>query len=306
MFGIARHVWLSALVLSALAIALEAQQRPSFRTAVDLVLLNVTVTDAKGRFVADLSADDFQVVEEGLAQDFALFSPANIPLSVSLVLDTSSSMEGEMPLSKQAAMDFIGRLRPGDVAEVVSFDSRVEVLQPLTNNRVLLETAIQRMRAGGSTALYNAIYIVLRQNAKVKLQAGDEVRRQVVVVLSDGDDTTSLVSFERLLDLAKRSQPVIYSVGLGFEERSKPTRSDGEFALRQLAHETGGRLFSPRRPTDLADVYTHIANELSSQYVLGYLSSNEQSGGGFRRVSVRVRRPNLQARTRSGYYAPSP
>ena len=153
-----------------------------------------------------------------------------------------------MPLSKQAAMDFVARLRPGDVAEVVTFDSRVEVLQPMTNDRALLEAAIQRMRASGSTALYNAVYIVLRQLDKVKPQTGDDVRRKVIVVLSDGEDTSSLVTFEHLLDSVKRSQTVVYTVGLGLEEPTKITRSDGEFGLRQLAQETGGRLFLPKRP----------------------------------------------------------
>jgi Ca-activated chloride channel family protein len=297
------HVLMLVSVSLGVVVCLEARQRPSFRSTIDLVMLNVTVTGPGGRYVADLSADDFQVMEDGRAQDVAYFSPANVPLSVSLVLDTSSSMDEEMPLSKQAAMDFIARLRPGDIAEVVSFDSKVEVLQPLTSDRALLEGAIQRMRAGGSTALYNGVYIVLRQLEKLKPQSGDDVRRQVIVVLSDGEDTSSLVTFEHLMDSAKRSQTVIYTVGLGLEEPTRVTRSDGEFGLRQLAQETGGRLFLPKRSTDLVDVYTQIANELSNQYIVGYLSSNARADGAWRRIAVRVLRPNLQARTRAGYYA---
>ena len=217
------------------AASLYARQRPAFRSTIDLVMLNVTVTGPGGRYVADLSADDFQILEDGRQQDVAYFSPANVPLSVSLVLDTSSSMDDEMVLSKQAAMDFIARLRPGDVAEIVSFDSRVEVLQPMTSNRTLLEAAIQRMRAGGSTALYNAVYIVLRQLDKVKPQTGDDVRRQVIVVLSDGEDTASLVTLDDLLDSAKRSQTVIYTVGLGLEAL---TRS---FPMENLAFDNSPR-----------------------------------------------------------------
>ena len=267
-------------------------------------MLNVTVTGPGGRYVADLSADDFQILEDGREQDVAYFSPANVPLSVSLVLDTSSSMDDEMVLSKQAAMDFIARLRPGDVAEIVSFDSHVEVLQPMTSNRTLLEAAIQRMRAGGSTALYNAVYIVLRQLDKVKPETGDDVRRQVIVVLSDGEDTTSLVTLDDLLDSAKRSQTVIYTVGLGLEALT--TNFNGEFSLRQLAKETGGRMFLPKGPMDLVDVYTQIASELTNQYVVGYLSSNARADGAWRRIAVRLQRPNLQARTRAGYYAATP
>jgi Ca-activated chloride channel family protein len=299
---------LTALGLAlAVIVCVDARQRPAFRSTIDLVMLNVTVTGPGGRYVSDLSADDFHVLEDGRPQEVAFFSPANVPMSVSLVLDTSSSMDEEMDLSKQAAMDFIARLRPGDVAEVVSFDSRVEVLQPITSDRTLLEAAIQRMRAGGSTSLYNAVYIVLRQLEKVKPASSDDVRRQVIVVLSDGEDTSSLVTFEQLLDTAKRSQTVIYSVGLGLEEpTTKLTRSDGEFGLRQLAQETGGRLFLPKRPTDLVDVYTQIANELTNQYIVGYLSNNAGADGAWRRVAVRVGRPNLQARTRAGYYAATP
>ncbi len=299
-----------AILLAAIAGTGVLAQRPAFRSTVDLILLNVTVTGAGERYVSDLSADDFHVLEDGRPQEVAFFSPANVPLSVSLVLDTSSSMDEEMPLAKQAAMDFVAKLRPGDVAEVVSFDSRVEVLQPLTSSRPLLESAIQRMRAGGSTALYNAVYIVLKQFEKVKPATSDDVRRQVIVVLSDGEDTASLVTFDQLLDTAKRSQTAIYAVGLGLEEANpslrSAVRSDGEFGLRQLAQETGGRLFLPKRPTDLLDVYTRIANELTNQYIVGYLSTNAGADGTWRRVAVRVNRPNLQARTRTGYYAAPP
>jgi Ca-activated chloride channel family protein len=212
-------------------------------------------------------------------------------------------MDEEMLEAQQAALEFVARLRPGDLAEVVSFDSSVEVLQPLTSDRRLLDAAIQRLRAGGSTSLYNAVYIVLRTLAKAQPLSADEIRRQAIVVLSDGEDTASVVTFEQLLDSAKRSQTAIYSIGLGLE--ASPTkRTDGEFALRQLAQATGGRLFLPKRPADLAGVYNQIAAEISSQYVLGFLSSTGNEGG-WRQLAVRVQRPNLQARTRAGYYASS-
>ncbi len=301
--------WLFILgVTLTTAVSLHAWQRPSFRSTLALVMLNVTVIGPGGQYVAGLSGNDFHVTEDGRPQELAYFAPANIPLSVSLVLDTSSSMDDEMALSRQAAMDFIAKLRPGDVAEIVSFDSRVEVLQTMTADRALLNAAIQRMRAGGATALYNAVYIVLRGLAKAKPNTDDDVRRQVIVVLSDGEDTSSLVTFDHLLDAARRSQTAIYTVGLGLEEGTGPrsTRQDGEFGLRQLARETGGRLFMPRRPTDLAEVYDQIASELTSQYVLGYLSNNARADGAWRRISVRVAGPSLQARTRAGYYADTP
>jgi Ca-activated chloride channel homolog len=281
------------------------RQQPSFRSAVDLVLLSVSVMGPGGRYVTDLTANDFEVIEDGRTQELAYFAPANVPLSVSLILDTSSSMDEQMPLSKQAAKNFVARLGPGDVAQVVGFDSKVEVLQPSTSDRAQLSEAIDRMRAGGATSLYNALYIVLRQREKSRPETADDIRRQVIVVLSDGEDTSSLVTFEDVLDLAKRSQTVIYTVGLGLDELTGGRRSDGEFALRRLAQETGGRLFVAKSGVDLPDVYTQIANELTTQYVLGYLSQG-QPNGAWRRLWVRMRQPNLQARTRTGYYAPAP
>jgi Ca-activated chloride channel family protein len=285
------------------AVVSVAAQRPAFRSAIDLVLLNVTVTGADGRYIADLGAEDFQVLENGRPQQLAFFSTASAPLSVSLLVDTSSSMDEEILQAHQAAMEFITRLRPGDLAEVVSFDSRVEVLQPLTSDRSLLEAAIRRLRAGGSTALYNAVYVTLRALSKAQPASADEIRRQAIVVLSDGEDTTSVVTFDQLLDTAKRSQTVIYAIGLGLEI-SQTKRAEGEFSLRQLAQATGGRLFLPKRPEDLAGVYNLIATEISSQYVLGF-QSNNSGNGGWRQLAVRVQRPNLQARTRTGYYTSS-
>ena len=167
--------------------------------------------------------------------------------------------------------------------------------------------AIDELRAGGSTALYNAIYIALKQLQKGRPQNGDEVRRDVIVVLSDGEDTSSLVTFEELLDSVKRSQTAIYTIGLALDAVStKATTLTGEFVLRRLALETGGQLFTAKQPTELANVYAQIADELTTQYVLGYLSTNGKRDGDWRSTTVRVRRPNFQARTRPGYYAPAP
>lgn len=297
----------SSVLLAALVggICLAAsQQGPSFRSNVDVISLAVSVTGPDGRHISNLSAGDFEVLEDGRLQELIFFSPANTALALSLVLDSSSSMEESMPLAQKAATDFVARLGPGDVAEIVNFDTRVEIVQPFTNDRSLLEAAIRRVRAGGSTALYNAVYITLRQFEKMRTQDASDTRREVIVVLSDGEDTSSLVTFDELLNLARRSQTAIYAIGLGLQA-SPPrfTASTGEFALRRLVQETGGRLFTPKRPEDLSNVYAQIADELTSQYLLGYLSRNERRDGGWRSIAVRLRRSQLQARTRAGYYA---
>jgi len=296
---------LSFLLISIGAVVALKGQGAAFRSNIDLISLPVTVTGPGGRHVGNLTADDFDILEDGKPQQLQYFSHAETALSVSLLLDSSSSMEERMPLAQKAAMEFVAKLRPNDIAEIVDFDSRVQTLQPFTTDRRLLESAIQGVKAGGSTSLYNAIYITLRALENVRPTREDDIRREVIVVLSDGDDTSSLVTFEETIEGAKRSSAVIYTIGLGLEEPStrSGTSITGEFALRRLAQETGGRMFTPKRAEELSNVYTQIADELSDQYVLGYLSRNERHDGRWRSVAVQVRRPQLQARTRTGYYA---
>jgi Ca-activated chloride channel family protein len=277
-------------------------QRPSFRAGVELVSMSVTVTDARGRYVSGLDPSDFTVLEDGRPQELVFFSTAITALTVSLLIDSSASMEQQLPMAQKAAAEFVGRLHPGDTAQIVDFDSRVQVLQAFTDERDVLEQAIWSVTAGGSTALYNAIYIALRQLETQPAAAGDNMRRRVVVVLSDGQDTSSLVTFDELLDIAKRSHVAIYPIRLGpVVPRPGQVRPDTEFELRRLAQETGGRLLVAKDGAALSNVYGQIADELTSQYFLGYLSNNVERGDGWRSIAVRVGRPNVQVRARTGY-----
>jgi Ca-activated chloride channel family protein len=285
-----------------------SQQAPSFRAGVDVVSLNVTVTDGTARYLADLEADDFSVFEDGVKQDVMLFSRTNLPIALAVLLDTSASMETRLPVAQEAAVGFARRLRPQDLAEIVSFDSRVVILQTFTNSGAELEHAIRRTSAGGSTSLHNAIYIALKDLQKIVAKSADEVRRQAIVVLSDGEDTSSLLPFEEVLDLAKRSETAIYTIGLKGDEGSSGSRGfkEAEFVMRQFAQETGGRAFFPNHISELANIYGQISDELSSQYTVGYTSRNQRRDGSWRRVVVRIGRPNAIARTKLGYFAPSP
>ena len=288
--------------------AQQTGQGPAFRAAVELVSLNVTVTDGTSHYVTDLESDDFSVFEDGVKQDVTFFNRTHLPIALSLLLDTSASMESKLPTAQEAAIGFARRLRPQDLAEVVDFDSRVVVLQNFTNNAADLEQAIRKTSAGGSTSLYNAVYIALKDLKKVVAKNVDEIRRQAIVLLSDGEDTSSLLPFEEVLDLAKRSETAIYSIGLRANEGpSTGTKGfkEAEFVLRQLSQETGGRAFFPSLLADLANVYGQIADELSSQYTVGYTSRNPRRDGAWRRVVVRVNRPNAVARTKQGYFAPT-
>jgi Ca-activated chloride channel family protein len=282
-----------------------AGQTPVIRAGVDVVSLNVTVTDSTARYITDLEQANFSVYEDGIKQDITLFSRTNLPIALALLLDTSASMETKLPVAQEAAVGFARRLRPQDLAEVISFDSRVIVLQPFTNESAGLEQAIRKTSAGGSTSLHNAIYIALKDLAKVVARSADDVRRQAIVVLSDGEDTSSLLPFEEVLDLAKRSETAIYSIGLKADDAGSARGfKEAEFILRQFAQETGGRAFFPMQVAELTGIYSQISDELSSQYTVGYTSRNTRRDGAWRRVVVRVDRPNAVARTKLGYFAP--
>jgi Ca-activated chloride channel family protein len=280
-------------------------QRPSFRAGVELVSLNVTVTDQTGRYLTELNQGDFQIFEDGAQQQVTFFNRSNLPIALSILLDTSASMESKLETAQEAAIGFVRRLRAQDLAQVIDFDSRVQVIQGFTNSVADLEGAIRRTNPGGSTSLHNAIYIALKELKRTQARATEDIRRQAIVVLSDGEDTSSLVSFDEVLDLAKRSETAIFAIGLRSRDERNRGFSDAEFVLRQLTQQTGGRVFFTRQISELASVYGQIADELSSQYTIGYTSRNPKRDGAWRRIVVRVAAPNASARAKQGYYAPT-
>jgi Ca-activated chloride channel family protein len=214
-------------------------------------------------------------------------------------------MEDKLPTLQTAAGNFVRRLKPNDLAQVIDFDSRVEIRQMFTGNHDELVAAIQQTSAGGSTSLHNAIYIALKELKKIKAVSEEDVRRQALVVFSDGEDTSSLVSFDEVLDLAKRSETAVYTIALrGADTQTKGFR-EAEFVMRTLAQETGGRAFFPTKVDDLSGVYAQIADELASQYTLGYTSKNNRRDGAYRRIVVQVSKPGVTPRAKRGYYAPT-
>jgi Ca-activated chloride channel family protein len=295
---------LAALAALAGTAVLSAQ---IFRGGADIVLLNVTVTDAEGRFVSQLDKDDFQVFEDGRIQEISNFIGTQQPIALSILLDTSTSMEKRLSIAQEAAIGFIRRLGPQDVAQIMSFDSRAETLQDFTGDREALEAAILRTRAGGSTALYNAVYTALSDLKRIRARSPNEIRRQSIVVLSDGEDTSSLVDYAQVEDAAKRSDVSIYTVGLRTREDA-PQRgfNEADFVLRTLALDTGGRVFYVQEISQLPAIYQQIADELANQYTMGYTSNNPGRDGAWRRIVVKVTQPSVSARTKSGYFAPTP
>jgi Ca-activated chloride channel homolog len=300
-----RRMTLAILFAAAGATVLTAAQGQRIRSGVELVSLNVTATDGQGKYATDLNEEEFEVYEDGAKQKLTFFSKTQQPISLSLLLDTSASMDERMGIAQEAAIGFARQLHKDDQASVIDFDSQVRVLSDFTNDASALEKAIRTTTPNGSTSLYNALYIALKELKKVKTKSPTDIRRQAIVLLSDGDDTSSLIEFDQVLDLAKRSEVVIYAIGLRAGEIARREFKEAEFVLKQLASETGGRAFFVTDARELAKIYQGIWDELSSQYAIAYSSANPKRDGAWRRVQVRLLRPNITARTKLGYYGPT-
>ena len=296
----------AALLTIALLGSASLTARQVFRAGTDVVLLSVTVTDAEGRNIPGLTREDFQVFEDGVLQDISNFSREPQPVAISLLLDTSMSMEKKLPIAQQAASGLVRRLGPRDIAQVVTFDSRPSIVQPFTSDKAALEGAIRHTEAGGSTSLYTAIYIALNTVAETRTAAPEELRHQAIIVLSDGEDTTSSMDYEQVLDLSKRSDVSVYAIGLR-SKQDQPLHgfNEGEFVLRTLTQETGGHAFFVNEVSQLPSLYQQIADELANQYTMGYTSKNLKRDGAWRRIVVRTKRPGTAVRTKSGYFGPT-
>lgn len=287
------------------------QDNPAtFKGGIDLVALNVVVVDPRQQFVSGLTAGNFAIYEDGVQQDVSFFAAAEIPLDLAILLDTSSSMHAKLATAQEAAVGFVSALRPVDRLLVMDIKDSARVLSPLSHD---LDTAISAIRgtsAAGNTAIYNGLYLTLKEMTRQK-QPGRNVRRQALVLLSDGDDTTSLVAYDDVMELARQTGISIYTIMLRSSQfdsdsaRRNAQASKSEYGMKALAQETGGRSFLALQINDLAGVYKAIGEELASQYAIGYMPTNQRRDGAYRRVNVRiVDRANAQPRTRAGYLAP--
>ena len=277
------------------------ERRYQFRVTVDLISMNVTVTDTRNRFVTDLGRDDFRVFEDGIHQDISVFSQEDLPLRMILLLDSSASMDDKMTFAQQAAVNFVKTMKSDDVTEVVEFGSKTHIIEPFTADTEVLSRAIRRTQAGGTTSLFNALYIALKDLSRRRA----DIRRQAIIVLSDGEDTSSLVTFEQVLELTKDTVVTIYTISLHREAgRGSKHFSEAEYVLKKLAEETGGQSFFPGHIDELESTYERIAKELKSQYNIGYVSNNARRDGSWRRVVVQTAFDRLLVRTKLGYYAP--
>lgn len=289
------------LFLTASTVALTADStQPTFRAGVDLVTLGVTVLDRRGNLVTDLTQGDFDVFEDGKPQTITHFAAGageneQPPMHLGLMLDGSGSMESDLKLARSAAIKFLNLLPEAEDITLVDFDTEVRVTRYPQRDFARLVERIRMRKADGFTALYDALAVYLDG-------ASDQQGRTILVMYTDGADSRSQLRFGDLLDLLKASPVTVYAVGL--VENTGRMRSELTMRLRQIVDATGGEAFFPSSLKDLDSSYEKVLAEIKAQYQLGYQSSNTATDGTWRKVEIKVKRPDLKLRSRKGYFAP--
>jgi len=275
-----------------------------FRATTEMVFLSVSAARGAG-MAAGLRQTDFTVLEDGRPQEITIFAADPQPIALSLLIDASMSMETKIGLAGDAAVGFVRRMRPGDSAQVVTFNTHTNINQNFTDDAVQLERAIRSIRVSGSTSLYTAMYIAFSELERIGRRSQNDVRRQAIVLLSDGEDTASSLDYDAVLERAKRSGVILFAVGLRDSASTTQGFRQHDYSLRSLAQTTGGRVFFVDSAAELPAIYNQIADELASQYTIGYVSRNTSRDGAWRQISVRINQPGVVARTRAGYFGPT-
>jgi VWFA-related protein len=295
----------------------DQQQIPTIRVTTGLVRLIATVMDKRHNFITDLQQSDFTISEDGVPQDIRIFSrETNLPLRIGLLLDTSNSIRPRLGFEQDAAIDFLSSVirRNKDMAFLMTFDNEPEIIQDFTDNVSLLSSAIRRQRAGGGTALNDAIYQAAEKIANPPLPPGpDQEVRRVLVVISDGDDNLSDHALSESIEAAIRAEAAIYTIStntdwmsLSGDSPHKFHITGGDRILQDFADQSGGRAFFPYKVDDLAQSFVDIGLELRSQYFIAYAPTNPLSNGKYRKIDVQTDRKQLIVRTRRGYFATTP
>ena len=287
----------SALASAAASTALVAQQPPMFKTGTQVVSLFVTVADPQKRLVPDLTQDEFQVFDNEKPQPIVFFDNSIHPINVVVMLDTSGSMTLTIDLLKQAAEQFVIRLLPEDKARIGAFNDKIQINAKWGNNRDQLVTDIKDLDYGNGTRLWDAVGTALDELKGIE-------GRRVILVFTDGDDTESkTMSLGRVIERARADEVMIYAIGLESRyfngEVQVRTKPDG--GLRKIADETGGGYFELTRAADLAPTFTKVAQELHSQYVIGFTPT--QFDNRVHKLAVKMKQPGMSARARRSYVA---
>jgi Ca-activated chloride channel family protein len=282
------------------------------RVSTDLVTLTATVTDKNGRYRADLKQSDFTVYEDGTKQELAYFNTGErVPVSLGIVFDTSGSMEDKIEGVQDAVEHFVKNVSPNDEIFLVEFNDDAELVQGFTDDRKKILRAVESLVPRGSTALYDAITLGLQ-----KVREGKNKKR-ALLLLTDGNDTASAMNLQTALSLAKKSEVIIYALGLGHGAKGNTHSSLFDYqikdtvdmrALRSFADATGGNAYYLEEAHEggrdrVDEAAEEVAAELKQQYTLGYYPTNQKKDGGFRQVVVEVNDKSLKVRAKRGYYS---
>ncbi len=291
--------WLPACLLMAMA-GMAQQPAATIRTEVALVNVVLSAMDRQGQFVDGLKAEDFEVFEDGKRQKIEYFSDLSrenqMPLTIALLIDTSSSVKGKLDLEKRTAEQFFRDVlrKNRDLALIIQFDSEVNLVQDFTQDQERLIRALDGIQAGNSTSLYDAVYLAAEERLKT------ETGRKVIVVITDGDDTSSKLPKEEAIKSAQQIDALIYGIGVRGEYGANFS------VLKKFADQTGGVFFSPQaKASEIQSAFKAIGKDLNGQYSLAYVSTNTKKDGTFRSINVRCKVAGVRIRARKGYYAPA-
>ena len=291
---------LAAVGLAVLSAVVISAQQPTFRAGTQIVSVFATVTDSQKRLVPDLQQSDFEVFDNDKPQPLVFFQNETQPITVVVMLDTSGSMTLTLDLLRAAAEQFVLRLLPADKAKVGAFNDKIQIKgSTFMNDRDQLVTDIKDLDYGNGTRLWDAI-------AAAEDELKDVDGRRVVLVFTDGDDTDSRhFSLGKVVDRARAEEVMIYAIGLEsvYFNGQRTVRSKPDSGLRKIADETGGGYFELSKTADLAPTFTRVAQELHSQYVLGFAPMSLD--GKVHKLLVRVKQPGMTARARRSYLANS-
>lgn len=290
---------------------------PAIRVTTQTVPLTISVSDKKHNFITDLSQTDFRVLENGVPQDIRFFSAeTDLPLRIAVLIDTSNSIRPRLQFEQDAAIDFLNRvIRPiKDQAFLMTFDNEPQIIQDYTDDVGVLSDAIRDQRAGGGTALNDALYVASEKLANAPLPRGTnkDVRR-VIVLISDGNDNLSDRAPSDATEAVIRSSAAVYAIStntdwITLDQGDTPRKyefTEGDKILMQFSDQTGGRTFFPYKVEDLGESFVQIGAELRSQYFIAYTPTASPDGK-YRKIEVQVDRKGLVVRTRKGYYATAP
>src|SRR5437899_11852417 len=300
----------------------DAQQPPTFVREVNLVDVLLTVLDRRNKLVSDLDKGDFKIVDDNSPQEIRFFSKqSDLPLRIGMLMDTSNSIRDRIKFEQEAAVDFLySVLRRGkDQAFAMNFDDEPQIIQAFTGDGGLLRDEINKTRAGGGTAVYDAIYEACsKQLSNPPRPPGDQpdVVRRVMVLISDGDDNLSNHTRAEAIEMAQRTNVVIYTISTSTQwiqlSQTDPTKAanrkthltEGDKILQDLAEETGGRAFFPYHVDDLDQSFQDIGDELRNQYSIAYLPTNYVMDGRYHKIRIELpEHKGYQVRARRGYFA---